>query len=261
MTRKVIITGAGSGIGKEFTKLYVADGSEVLAVSLLDDELRTLATELDPKYRSINTLALDLALPDSAAELFRWCTDNDWLLDVLINNAGFACFGDAVDLATDRVVKMLQLNVQTLTLTSMMFGKLMKQRGHGTILNVGSTAGMVPSTRMAAYCASKSYVNAFTYALAAELKPYGVRVTCLTPGMTQTNFTRASGIDTYSGKSFLQNTFARGRATSAAEVAEAGYHALANGKRQARVGRGSLFAALASRMLTQRRLPSLIKNP
>jgi uncharacterized protein len=261
MTRKVLITGAGSGIGKEFTKLYVADGSEVLAVSLLDDELRTLAKELDCKRQSINTLTLDLALPDSAAELLRWCNDNHWLPDVLINNAGFACFGDAVDLAPDRVVNMIQLNVQTLTLTSMMFGKLMKQRGHGTILNVGSTAGMVPSTRMAAYCASKSYVNTFTYALAAELKPYGVRVTCLTPGMTQTNFARASGIDAYGGKSFLQGAFARGKGTSPAEVAETGYKALANGKRQARVGRGSLFAALASRALTQRRLPGLIKNP
>jgi uncharacterized protein len=261
MTRKVIITGAGSGIGKEFTKLYVAGGSEVLAVSLLDDELRSLKKEFDTQGRSINTLTLDLALPDSAAKLLEWCTDNDWLPDVLINNAGFACFGDAVDLAPDRIVDMIQLNVQTLTLTSMMFGKLMKQRGHGTILNVGSTAGMVPSTRMAAYCASKSYVNTFTYALAAELKPYGVHIACLTPGMTQTNFARASGIDTYDGKSFLQNAFARGRATSPAEVAAAGYKALANGKHQARVGRGSLFAALISRVLTQRRLPGLIKNP
>jgi short-subunit dehydrogenase len=179
----------------------------------------------------------------------------------LINNAGFACFGDAVDLAPGRVADMLQLNVVTLTMTSMLFGKLMKERGHGAILNVGSTAGMVPSTRMASYCASKSYVNTFSYALAAELKPHGVTVTCLTPGATQTNFGHAGGFDDYSDKSMLVKMFANEKAGSPVAVARAGYHALANGKRQALVGKGASFAAVLSRLVSQKRLPSLIKNP
>lgn len=259
--KKVIITGAGSGIGKEFTKLFLADGSRVLAVSLLQDEL----DQLDDEFRSgagrLQTLAMDLSKPDAAQALLRWCDDNDWLPDTLINNAGFACFGDSADLAPERVANMLELNVVTLTMTSMLFGRQMKERGHGAILNVGSTAGMLPAVRMASYCGSKSYVNTFTYALAAELKPYGVTVTCLTPGATQTKFAHAGGIDTFKGKSILHNMFDKNKAGSPAEVARAGYDALAAGKVHALVGKGAMLAAVASRVISQKRIPTLVKNP
>ena len=193
--KKVVVTGAGSGIGKEFTKLYLEDGSHVLAVSLVQAELDQLSEDFRFGAPRLQTLQMDLSKPDAAAALLQWCQENDWFPDTLINNAGFACFGDAVDLAPERVANMLELNVITLTMTSMLFGGQMKERGHGAILNVGSTAGMVPSVRFASYGASKSYVNTFTYALAAELKPYGVTVTCLTPGATQTKFAQAGGID------------------------------------------------------------------
>jgi short-subunit dehydrogenase len=258
---KVIVTGAGSGIGKEFTKLFVADGSRVLAVSLLTEELEKLATELDPQGKSLQTLQMDLATPDAGDRLFAWCTENDWMPDTLVNNAGFACFGESVELLPERVAQMLRLNVVTLTMTTMLFGKVMKQRRRGAILNVGSTAGMVPSTRMASYGASKSYVNTFSYALAAELKPYGVTVTCVTPGATQTNFAHASGIDQFNGKSLLHNMFAKGNAGSPEEVARAGYEALKRGQPQALVGKGARLAATLSRLVSQKRLPTLLKNP
>lgn len=259
--QKVLVTGAGSGIGKEFTKLYLQDGSEVLAVSLLQAELDQLPEDFRFGASRLQTLQMDLAKPDAAEALLQWCQDNDWLPDVLINNAGFACFGEAVELSTERVANMLELNVITLTIASMLFGRAMKQRGHGKILNVGSTAGMVPSTRMAAYCASKSYVNTFTYALAAELKPFGVTVTCLTPGATQTKFAQAGGIDAFRGKSLLHNMFEKNKAGSPVKVARSGYDALAAGKTQARVGKGSTFAAVAARVVSQKRLPTLVKNP
>lgn len=259
--KKVVVTGAGSGIGKEFAKLYLADGSHVLAVSLLQTELDQLGDDLRFGSSRLRTLQMDLAKPDAASALMQWCQDNDWLPDTLINNAGFACFGDTVDLSPERVANMLELNVITVTMTSMLFGQQMKRRGHGAILNVGSTAGMIPSVRMASYGASKSYVNAFTYALAAELKPFGVTVTCLTPGATQTNFARAGGIDTFTGKSLLHNMFEKNRAGSPMAVARAGYDALNTGRRQALVGKGARFAAIASRLVAQRRLPLLVRNP
>ncbi|MCX2930617.1 SDR family NAD(P)-dependent oxidoreductase [Mycobacterium sp. CVI_P3] len=259
--KKVIVTGAGSGIGKEFTKLFLEDGSRVLAVSLVQDELDLLADEFAFSAPRLETLQMDLSKADAAQQLLQWTRDDDWFPDTLINNAGFACFGDAVDLSPERVTNMLELNITTLTMTSMLFGREMKERRRGAILNVGSTAGMVPSTRMASYCASKSYVNTFTYALAAELKPFGVTVTCLTPGATQTKFAQAGGIDTFSQKSLLHNMFEKNKAGSPAEVARGGYDALAAGKTQALVGKGSKLAALLSRTVSQRRLPALIKNP
>ena len=259
--KKVLVTGAGSGIGKELTRLYLQDGSSVLAVSLLQNELDQLGEDFRFGAARLQTLQMDLAKPDAAAALLQWCQDNDWFPDILINNAGFACFGDAVDLSPERVANMLELNVITLTMTSMLFGGEMKARRHGAILNVGSTAGMIPSTRMASYCASKSYVNTFTYALAAELKPYGVTVTCLTPGATQTKFAQAGGIDAFAGKSLLHNMFEKNKAGSPAGVARAGYDALAGGKRQALHGKGATFAAVLSRVVSQKNLPRLIRNP
>jgi short-subunit dehydrogenase len=259
--KKVVVTGAGSGIGKEFTKLYLEDGSHVLAVSLVQSELEQLSEDFRFGAARLQTLQMDLSKPDAAAALLQWCEENDWFPDTLINNAGFACFGDAVDLSPERVANMLELNVITLTMSSMLFGRRMKQRGHGAILNVGSTAGMVPSVRFASYGASKSYVNTFTYALAAELKPHGVTVTCLTPGATQTKFAQAGGIDGFDGKSMLHNMFQKNKAGSPAEVARAGYDALASGKRQALVGKGAKFAAVLSRAVSQKNLPNLIRNP
>jgi len=259
--KKVLITGAGAGIGKEFTKLYLEDGSRVLAVSLVQAELDQLGKDFAFGAERLETLQMDLSKADAAATLLQWCQENDWFPDILINNAGFGCFGDAVDLAPERVANMLELNVITLTITSMLFGRQMKERRSGAILNVGSTAGMVPSTRFASYCGSKSYVNTFTYALAAELKPYGVTVTCLTPGATQTKFGEAGGIDSFGGKSMLHNMFEKNKAGSPAVVARAGHDAVAKGKRQALVGKGSRIAAVLSRTVSQKNLPLLVKNP
>lgn len=258
--KTVVVTGAGSGIGKEFTRLYLEDGSRVLAVSLVQAELDQLTEDFRLPASRLATLQMDLSKPDAGASLLQWCHDNDWFPDTLVNNAGFACFGDAVDLPVERVANMLELNVTTLTMTSMLFGREMKKRRHGSILNVGSTAGMVPATRLAAYCASKSYVNTFTYALAAELKPYGVTVTCLTPGPTQTKFAQAGGIESFKGKSLLHNMYGKNKATSPAEVAKGAYDALAAGKSQALVGKGAAVAAILSRLVSQKRLPFLVRN-
>jgi uncharacterized protein len=258
---KVLVTGAGSGIGREFTKLFIADGSEVLAVSLLDEELTTLAADLDTPEHSLKTLQMDLATPDAGDKLFEWCTKNNWMPDTLVNNAGFACFGDSVDLPPDRITEMLTLNVITLTTLSMLFGKVMKDRRRGAILNVGSIAGMIPSSRVASYGGSKSYVNTFSYALAAELKPYGVTVTCLTPGATRTNFSRTGGFDQFTGKSLIVNWYRQGKAGSPEDVAKAGYQALKRGQRQALVGKGATLAVVASRIVSQKHLPHLMKNP
>lgn len=259
--KKIIVTGAGSGIGREFTKLFLADGSRVLAVSLVQSELDQLEVDFRFAAPRLETLQMDLAKPDAASGLLQWCHDNDWFPDTLINNAGFACFGDAVDLSPERVANMLELNVITLTMTSMLFGREMKQRRSGAILNVGSTAGMMPSTRIASYCGSKSYVNTFTYALAAELKPFNVKVTCLTPGATQTKFAQAGGIDTFAGKSLLHNMFEKNKAGSPVDVARGGYDALAKGKTHALVGKGATLAAFASRIISQKRIPTLVRNP
>ena len=147
----------------------------------------------------------------------------------------------------------------TVTQLSALFGARMKARGRGAVLNVGSTAGMVPSPRLAAYGASKAYVNAFTFAFRAELAPFGVKLTCLAPGTTDSKFAQAAKIDIFSGKSSLKKMYS-GKLTSAADVARAGYEGLRKGKSLVLVGKGARLASIVSRLVPASVLPTLIKN-
>jgi uncharacterized protein len=83
---------------------------------------------------------------------------------------------------------MLMLNMITLAELSLLFGKDMKARGQGKILNIGSTTGISPVPLSAAYSASKAFVNSLSTSLAVELKPYGVQVSCMEPYLTKTKF-------------------------------------------------------------------------
>jgi hypothetical protein len=255
MTEIVVITGAGSGIGREFVRLFIADGSRVLAVSLLQDELSTLARDVPVGDRQLSTLCMDLSEPDAAERLLAWSGERGFTVGTLVNNAGFACFGETVDQAVARVTSMIALNVTTMTKLAVLVGAQMKARRQGRILNVGSTAGMVPYPNMAAYCATKAYVNSFSSALAAELKPYGVTVTCLAPGATQTRFAESSGLIRYDGASRLKDMFVAGRASSPADVARAGYEGLLANKTFVLVGKLASTANLVSRILPQSSIP------
>jgi short-subunit dehydrogenase len=256
----VLITGAGSGIGRELTRLFLAGGSQVFAVSLLQDELDVLQREMDPAGGRLTTLSMDLSLPGAAEKLFAHCESHRIEVDVLVNNAGFACFGDAIDIDMRKQQAMIGLNVVTLTETSMLFGRKMKDRRAGSILNVGSTAGMMPSMRMAAYCGSKSYVNTFSFALRAELAPYNVNVTCLTPAAVATNFAKTAEIDTFKGASKLKDIFAQGKASSPVDIARAAYDGLRAGKAQVLAGNSAWVVGLLFRLLPQSRIPFVMKG-
>jgi short-subunit dehydrogenase len=258
MSEQVIVTGAGSGLGREFVKLFLDDGASVLAVSLLAEELEVLRAECAVPDR-LQTLVVDLSTHDAAEALVEHCATHHIVVDTLVNNAGFACFGDVVDTDAARLENMITLNVVTLTKLSTLFGKQMRERGRGNILNVGSTAGMMATVRFAAYGASKAYVNQFSYALRAELAP-AVNVTCLTPGAVSTNFATAARIDAFNKPSLLKHWFAAGKASSPVDVARAGYRGMRDGKAQVLVGLGSTSAWLASRLLPPSLIPRLVKH-
>jgi short-subunit dehydrogenase len=257
VTETVVVTVAGSGIGREFVRLFIAEDSSVLAVSILQAELDQLQRDLPSADGHLPTLCMNLASADAAERLIAWCQDRCMTVVTLINNAGFACFGEAVTEVPARVASMIALNVTTVTKAAMLFGAQMKARGRGRILNVGSTAGMVPYPNMVAYCATKAYVNSFTFTLATELKPFGVTVACLAPGATQTRFAEAGGILNFSGASQLKALFVAGKACSPSDVARDGYRGLLAGRNFVLTGKLAGTANLVSRLLPQRKIPGL----
>ena len=256
----VLVTGAGAGIGREITRQFLERGAKVLAVSRSQSGLDQLQSDFNPPAGQLAVLSLDLSNPDAAQQLFDWCEQEKWVVDVLVNNAGYACFGDTIELEAEKLTRMLVLNCVTVTQLCRLFGAQMKTRGSGSILNVGSTAGMVPMSRFASYGGSKSYVNNFSYALRAELAPYGVNVTCLTPGIVQTKFAHAAGIDNFEGKSMLKDVFAKNGAATPESVAEAGIKGMYAKKAQVLTGKGARMAQIACMLVPPSMLPRFGKN-
>lgn len=248
-TQTALVTGAGAGTGREYVRLLLADGAKVLAVSLLDDELRALQDEMDPGGERLVTKQADLAEPDSAEKLLAWCDEHGYQVDVLINNAGFAAYGSPTDIDLNKLERMLTLNVVTSTKLSMIFGRRMKERGSGRILVMGSSAGFSPAVRVAAYGASKAFTNTFTIALAAELETSGVTVTCVAPGSFQSNFAATADIADFDGKSGMKWIYAKEK-LDAPTVARTGYRALRKGKPTVIVGSKGVAAKVLARVLS-----------
>jgi uncharacterized protein len=218
-----LITGASSGIGLELAKLFAADKSNLILVARNRERLEQLAAELRLEHGvQVRILATDLADPQSPGSIFAALAAEGVTVDVLVNNAGLGAAGSVADLPLEKQLNMLRVNALALTHLTRLFLPGMVQRGHGGVLNVGSTAGFQPGPYMAVYYATKAYVLSFTEALAEEVIGTGVRVTCLAPGPTATGFAATANVE----KKLL---FRLGTA-DARTVAAAGYRGLRRGK-------------------------------
>lgn len=232
-----VITGASTGIGREFAVLCARDGYDVILISRSRQDLEKLASEIRRSTgRAAWVLAKDLSLPSAAAEIFQEASSLSVSIDVLINNAGFGLLGRFWELDDSQQVNMVQLNVTALTQLTRLVLPAMIHRRSGRILNVASTAAFQPGPLMSVYYATKAYVVSFSEAIHNECREFGVTVTCLCPGPTRTEFQKRAGAT-------AAKLFNSGRVMDAATVARIGLAALKAGKPLAIPGR--LNAAMA----------------
>ena len=191
-----LITGASSGIGAAFARKLSARGRNVLLVARSEDKLIALCNELG-RLTSIRAqyLALDLQQPDAAARLFEETQKRGLEIETLINNAGVGSMGDLVKLDLKHELDIIDLNVRALVELTHRFLAPMRERQRGTIINVASTAAFQAVPYMATYAATKAFVLSFSEALWEENRMHGIHVMALCPGVTETNFFEAAGID------------------------------------------------------------------
>lgn len=254
MPREVtLITGASSGIGRELAHLFAADKSDLALTARSRDKLEALADTLRRDH-GVEVLVMPADLTDPAAPqmLFDQLTERDVTVNVLVNNAGFGAVGRVSNLALDRQLDMVQVNVVALTRLTRLFLPEMVRRGRGGVLNVGSIAGFQPGPNMAVYYATKAFVLSFTEALAEELVGTGVVATCLAPGPTATQFGADSGMN--------ESVFFRLGTMSAQTVARAGFLALRRGKSLAVPGLTNKLAAFSVRLLPRVAVRKLVKR-
>lgn len=239
MAETALITGASSGIGLEFAKLFAADGVDLVLLARREDRLRRLADELRAAHGvDVRVLVADLADPQAPQAVFDELQAAGGRVDVLVNNAGIGVWGSFAERDLGRQLEMVQVNVAALTALTRLFVPGMVERRRGAILNVGSAAGFLPGPRMAVYFATKAYVLSFTEALAVELRGTGVTVTLFAPGATATEFPERAGMPGF-----------KLGASDAATMARAGYHGMRAGRVVVVPAPKSRLIALAVRIL------------
>ncbi|QFT87631.1 D-beta-hydroxybutyrate dehydrogenase [Bacillus sp. THAF10] len=248
MTKTALITGASSGLGYEFVKLFANDGYNLVVIARNEEKLQEIKT----KYPHINVTVIskDLSEPNAINEIMTEINNQFITVDVLVNNAGFGLLGSFEDLSIEQQLNMIQLNVSSLTeLTYRLLPDLKKSKS-GKILNVASTAAFQPGPNMAVYYATKAFVLSFSEALAEELKEHSITVTTLCPGATKTNFSSIAKVE---------NTKMFSNAMSSDVVAKQGYQALMQGKRVVITGGLNKVGALAAKFLPRRTAANVAK--
>jgi len=186
-----VVTGASAGLGVEFTRQLSAKGHKLVLVARRKDRLDELAKEVG----NARVVALDLSAPGAAGKLMADIAKKGETVELLINNAGFGLAGGFAELDAGRQREMIDLNCGALEELSRAVLPGMIELKSGGILNVASTAAFQPGPGMAVYFATKAFVLSFSEALHDEVKPHGVKVSCLCPGPTSTEFRSVSGFD------------------------------------------------------------------
>ena len=191
-----LVTGGSSGIGLELAHQLAKRKYNLLLVSNQPDRLIELKFKLKEEYTvDVMTLEIDLARVTAANEVFDHCTTNHIDVEVLANNAGMFFFDQITEVDITKAEKKILLHVLTTSQLCTLFGNKMKKDKIGYILNVASMSAYRPFPGIAHYGATKSYLTYFTRCLRTELRPFGVQVSCLSPGATITNLFDTSDLN------------------------------------------------------------------
>jgi len=190
MSNKIaLITGASSGIGKAFAEELAQHKYNLIIIARTKTALEELKKELESKHNiNVKVIVQDLTLPNACQDIFNEVKQENLIVDLLINNAGFGDYGTFCDRPLEKQLNMIQLNISALVELTHLFLQEMKVRKEGEIINVGSIAGYQPLPYLSVYSASKAFVLSFSEALWAENQHLGINVLALCPGPTESNF-------------------------------------------------------------------------
>lgn len=194
MPERALVTGATSGIGLEISRELARRRYDLVLVARREVELERIASELRAVTGDVRYVRCDLGESHAPCALRDELDRRDLAIDVLVNNAGRGCYGrfDLQDI--EDILAVVQLNVVALTHLTRLLVPGMVDRGHGTVMNIGSLAGFQPGPLQSVYHATKAYVLSFSEGLQRELRGTGVHVMDYCPGFTSTGFGAVAGV-------------------------------------------------------------------
>jgi short-subunit dehydrogenase len=191
----VAVTGGARGIGRATAEAFLAKGARV-AIGDLDTELayKTSAALAATTGERVAGLPLDVTNADSFASFLDAAEHELGPLDVLVNNAGIMPTGSFLDESQKTTDRMIDINVYGVLNGSRLAGNRFTARRRGHIVNIASVAGIHTESGMATYCGTKHFVVGFTVSLYRELREHGVDVTCVLPGIINTELSAGTNV-------------------------------------------------------------------
>lgn len=187
---KALITGASSGIGREFAKEFAKMGYNLVIAARRTDRLQELKSSI--KNVNVEIYTCDLSVEEECFKLYNAYPD----IDILINNAGFGVFGNFSKTNLNKEINMLDVNIKAVHILTKLYYLRMIERNNGYILNVASSAAFFPGPMFSSYYASKAYVYRITEAIAEEIskEKYNVHISVLCPGPVDTEFNDVANV-------------------------------------------------------------------
>lgn len=180
-----LITGSSQGIGKGFARRLAGEGFNLVMTARRPEILEQSAKELSEEFGiQTRTLALDMTQTGAIEQLQDFVADLE--IGFLINNVAFSKPAPFLDLSEANIGKQIYCNVEVVARLSHHFGRLMRERDRGAIINVSSRTGEVAMPYFAMYCATKSFISILTESLWFELKDTNVDVVVVKPDQTAT---------------------------------------------------------------------------
>jgi short-subunit dehydrogenase len=233
--RWALITGASAGIGVALARELAEHGAKFILTARRKDRLDALSAELTGKGAEVRTVVADLNHPTAPQQIYDATEGAGIPVDILIDNAGLGQFGAFQTSPLEQELSQVRVNCEAVVHLARLFVPRMIERRRGWILITASTASFQPLPYFSTYAATKAFDRFFAVALAHEVERFGIKVTALCPGPTQSEFFEVA----------RAGVLRRG-IQSAEDVARIGIAALARGKRTAITnfaGKSTAFAA------------------
>lgn len=184
--RVAFVTGAASGIGKALATALAARGDTVVLADIEGDPATAIAAELRSRGLRARSLALDVRDHDAVERAIDGVYASDGRLDLLFNNAGVGVFGETQDFGWEHWQRVVGVNILGVAAGVQAAYPRMRAAGHGHIVNTASLAGLLPSPMLTPYAMTKHAVVGLSLSLRVEAAAFGVRVSAVCPGVTDT---------------------------------------------------------------------------
>jgi short-subunit dehydrogenase len=218
--RWALVTGASAGIGAELARELAGRGAKLILTARRKERLEALAAELTARGTETRIVAADLTDREAPQQIYDATEGAGIAVDILINNAGLGQFGAFYSTPMEQELSQVRVNCEAVVHLTRLFVPRMVERKRGWVLVVASTASFQPVPYLSTYAATKVFDRFFAQALAAEVAQFGIKVTTLCPGPTESEFWEVSRASAFKRK-----------VQPAPEVAHLGIEALVRGKR------------------------------